>query len=169
MATHVMAFFDDLAAADRAYDALAATGIEADRISLAFTSTGDDGTYFAIEQSSKAPEGAAIGAAAGGGLAAAVTGLAVIGSLNPLGLTLWAGGPLSTILASAGLGGAVGTALGALFGTNIPEHEVKALSGRVESGNILLGVLAPDARTVEVEALLDEVGGTGIRRLWHSK
>ena len=45
-----------------------------------------------------------------------------------------------TLLAGVGVGGAVGSIIGALVGMGIPEYEAKRYEGRIKSGGILLSV-----------------------------
>src|SRR5712664_3869701 len=72
---------------------------------------------FAHEQHTKAPEGAATGAVAGGILAGALGWLVGIGSLAIPGVGPFiAAGPILAALGGAAAGGAVGVLAGALIG-----------------------------------------------------
>jgi hypothetical protein len=101
---------------------------------------------FAHEQHTKAPEGAATGAVAGGILAGALGWLVGIGSLAIPGVGPFiAAGPILAALGGAAAGGAVGVLAGALIGMGIPEYEAKQYEGKVKGGNILISVHAEDS------------------------
>src|SRR3954462_14264374 len=94
---------------------------------------------FAIENETKAPEGAATGAGTGAVLGGGLGWLAGIGALAIPGLgPLIAAGPIMAALAGAGAVGAVGGIIGALAGMGIPEYEAKRYEGRIREGGILL-------------------------------
>ncbi len=102
---------------------------------------------FAHEQHTKAPEGAATGAVAGGVLAGALGWLVGIGSLAIPGVgPLIAAGPILAALTGAAAGGAVGGLAGALIGLGIPEYEAKRYEGAVKNGNILISVHTEDSK-----------------------
>jgi len=101
---------------------------------------------FAHEQHTKAPEGAATGAGAGGILGATLGWLVGVGSLAIPGLGAFvAAGPIMAALSGAGAGAAVGGVAGALVGIGIPEYEAKLYEGKIGSGNILMSVHATSA------------------------
>lgn len=102
---------------------------------------------FAHEQHTKAPEGAAAGAVAGGLTVGVLGWLAGIGSLAIPGVgPLIAAGPIMAALSGAAAGGAVGGMAGALVGFGIPEYEAKQFEGKVRNGNILISVHAEDSK-----------------------
>src|ERR1700722_17752154 len=102
---------------------------------------------FAHEQHTKAPEGAATGAVAGGVLAGALGWLVGIGSLAIPGVgPLIAAGPILAALTGAAAGGAVGGLAGGLIGLGIPEYEAKRYEGAVKNGNILISVHTEDSK-----------------------
>jgi hypothetical protein len=102
---------------------------------------------FAHEQHTKAPEGAATGAVAGGVLVGALGWLVGIGSLAIPGVgPLIAAGPILAALSGAAAGGAVGGLAGGLIGLGIPEFEAKRYEGAIRSGNILISVHTEDGR-----------------------
>ena len=102
---------------------------------------------FAHEQHTKAPEGAATGAVAGGVLAGALGWLVGIGSLAIPGVgPLIAAGPILAALSGAAAGGAVGGLAGGLIGLGIPEYEAKRYEGAIRNGNILISVHTEDSR-----------------------
>src|SRR5205814_7269611 len=96
---------------------------------------------FAVDKSTKAPEGATTGAVAGATAGGTLGLLAGLGALAIPGLGPFiAAGPIMGALAGAGTGGAVGGLVGALVGMGIPEYEAKRYEGRIKEGGILLSV-----------------------------
>jgi hypothetical protein len=105
---------------------------------------------FAHEQHTKAPEGAAAGAIAGGLTAGVLGWLVGIGSLAIPGVgPLIAAGPIMAALGGVAAGGAVGGIAGALVGFGIPEYEAKQYEGKVKGGNILISVHTEDSKERE--------------------
>jgi hypothetical protein len=115
-------------------------GIADDDVSVLYSDTGSS-RDFVHAPSTKAPEGAAAGAGAGGVLGAAVGWLAGVGGLSLPGLaSLVAAGPILGALSGIGLGAALGGLAGALVGYGIPEFEAKRYEGKVVGGGILISV-----------------------------
>ena len=115
-------------------------GFDDDAVSVLYS---DKGTTrdFTHTSCTKAPEGAAAGASAGGVLGAAVGWLAGIGSLSIPGAGAFiAAGPILAALGGVGLGATVGGTAGALVGYGIPEFEAKRFEGKVVGGGILVSV-----------------------------
>ncbi len=105
---------------------------------------------FAHEQHTKAPEGAAAGAVAGGVTVGVLGWLVGIGSLAIPGVgPLIAAGPIMAALGGVAAGGAVGGMAGALVGFGIPEYEAKQYVGKVKGGNILISVHTEDGKERE--------------------
>jgi hypothetical protein len=101
---------------------------------------------FAHEKNTKAPEGGAIGASAGGTLGGAIGLLAGIGALAIPGLGPFiAAGPIMATLSGAAAGAAVGGITGALVGLGLPEFEAKQYESKIKSGGVLVSVHADDA------------------------
>jgi hypothetical protein len=96
----------------------------------------------ATEKHTKAPEGAATGAAIGGtlGLLTGIGALAIPG-VGPF----VAAGPIVAALAGIGAGGTIGAIAGALIGMGMPEYEAKRYEGKIKEGNILLSVHAENS------------------------
>lgn len=93
------------------------------------------------EQSTKAPEGAAVGAGSGAAVGGAMGWLAGVGALAIPGIgPVIAAGPLVAALAGIGIGGALGGFAGSLVGVGIPEYEAKRYEGRLLKGGILVAV-----------------------------
>jgi hypothetical protein len=126
--------------AENAVDHLLAAGFRNSDISVLLPD--DESTRaFAHEKSTKAPEGTAAGATAGGVIGGTMGLLAGIGMLAIPGVgPLIAAGPIMATLAGVGAGGAVGGLVGALVGMGIPEYEAKRFEGAVKGGGTLLSV-----------------------------
>jgi hypothetical protein len=88
---------------------------------------------------SKAPEGIATGATAGG-ILGGVTGLLVgIGALAIPGVgPILAAGPIAATLTGAAVGAGTGGLVGGLIGLGIPEDEANVYNDYVKDGNILV-------------------------------
>jgi hypothetical protein len=101
---------------------------------------------FAIENSTKTPEGAATGAGAGALIGGTLGWLAGIGALAIPGVgPLLAAGPILGTLSGLAVGGTVGGLSGALIGAGIPEYEARQYEGRLREGHILMSVHADDS------------------------
>lgn len=101
---------------------------------------------FAHEQNTKAPEGASIGAGAGGVAGGTLGLLAGIGLLAIPGVGPFiAAGPIMAALSGIAVGAAAGGITGALIGMGIPEIEAKRYEGKLKDGNILISVYAEDS------------------------
>lgn len=126
------------AQAEDIVNALKAAGFSNNDISVLLPDK--EGTRdFAHEQHTKAPEGAATGAAAGGITLGALGWLVGIGSLAIPGLGPFiAAGPILAALSGAAVGGAVGGLAGGLIGMGMPEYEAKQYEGKIKEGNILI-------------------------------
>lgn len=113
-----------------------------------------------IDHDQKAPEGLAIGAATGAGVATLwAVGVATIG-LPAIGPAI-AGGILASLLASAASGAAVGGLLGLLIGFGIPEDEARYYENEFLAGRTVVTVKA-DARYGDAVAILRRHGGYDI-------
>lgn len=143
MSTIITGLFESPADAAAAVSMLEYKGVAAGDISVA-AGEGFDREAFGIESHSKLPEGAAIGAGAGGAIGAVIAGFTAVGAVATGGAGLIAAGPLVAALAGAGAGAAGGGALGGLVGLGIPEHEVKHYEDALERGSVLVGVECSD-------------------------
>src|SRR6187431_255741 len=119
---------------------------------------------FAVDNSTKAPEGAYTGAGTGAVLGGGLGWLAGIGALAIPGLGPFiAAGPIVAALAGAGVGGAVGGLTGALVGMGIPEYEAKRYEGMVKDGGILLSVHSDNAEwSKKAKMILERCGASDI-------
>ncbi len=119
---------------------------------------------FAHEQNTKAPEGAVVGAGAGGAVGGTLGLLAGIGALAIPGLGPFiAAGPILAALSGVAAGAAVGGVAGGLVGMGIPEIEAKQYEGKISGGNILISAHTEDAgarRTAK--AIFERHGATDI-------
>lgn len=99
----------------------------------------------AHEMHTKAPEGAALGAGAGGLLGGALGLLVGMGAVAIPGLgPLLAAGPIVAALSGMATLGAVGGLAGGLVGLGVPEVEARQYEGKIRSGNVLLSVHVDD-------------------------
>lgn len=159
----VFGLFKDEQTLSRAVDALKAAGYRDSDISALLPDV-QTTRAFAHEKHTKAPEGAAVGAATGvlaGGTLGALLGLGAI-VIPGLGAFL-AAGPIMGALAGAGAGGAVGTLTGALVGMGIPEYEAKRYESYLTKGGALLSVHADDREWArKARSLLDGFGAYDI-------
>jgi hypothetical protein len=128
---------------------LKAAGFSGNDISVVFPDkTGS--RDFAHEQHTRAPEGAAAGAGAGGVLGGGLGWVIGIGAVGIPGVGPFiAAGPIMAALAGAAVGAAAGGLTGALVGLGSPEYQAKRYEGRILAGNILISVHAEDATEVD--------------------
>lgn len=119
---------------------------------------------FAVDNSTKVPEGAATGAGTGAVLGGGLGWLAGIGALAIPGVgPLIAAGPIMAALTGAAIGGTVGGLTGALIGMGIPEYEAKRYESKVKSGNALISVHSENsAETDRAKAIFEKAGGEDI-------
>jgi len=159
----VFGLFKDEALLDKAVDALIAAGYRREDISALLPDRTSTKT-FAHEKHTKAPEGAAVGAAAGvvgGGVVGVLLGTGAI-LIPGLGAFL-AAGPIVAALAGAGAGATVGTLTGALVGMGIPEYEAKRYESFLNEGGAIVSVHADDRDWArKARSILDGFGGYDI-------
>jgi hypothetical protein len=119
---------------------------------------------FAVDNETKAPEGAATGAGAGAVLGGGLGWLAGIGALAIPGLgPLIAAGPIMAALGGAAVGGTVGGISGGLIGMGIPEFEAKRYEGQVKGGRALICVHSENAtETDRAKAIFEAAGAEDI-------
>lgn len=148
MSTSVFCIAPSVAVANNIVARLKSAGFSDNDISVLFpdkNSTRD----FAHEKNTKAPEGATVGAGAGGAVGGTLGLLAGIGLLAIPGVGPFiAAGPIMASLSGIAVGAAVGGITGALIGMGIPEIEAKRYEGKVKDGNILISVHADDSEEV---------------------
>jgi len=130
-------------------DRLKAAGFHANEISV--LAPNKEGTRdFAVDNETKAPEGAAAGVGTGALLGGGLGWLAGIGALAIPGVgPLIAAGPIMAALTGAAIGGSVGGVTGALIGLGIPEYEAKKYEGKIQGGHCLISVHAETSEEIE--------------------
>lgn len=141
---------------------LESAGFTESQISLLLS---DDtrGKGFKIVEGSKADEGMAAGATAGGLIGAFLAGIATTGAIVIPGLNLVVAGSLIGGLAGMGAGALSGGLIGTLIGAGIPEHEAKLYEKEISGGNVLIAVEAEnDERAHLVEKILKRVDAFNI-------
>src|ERR1017187_3989772 len=136
----VIGIYPDRTTVSDAVDVLHRAGYRATDTSV-LSSENQGSKDFAIEQRTKALEGAATGAAAGAVVCAALAWFVSIQTvpIDVLG-PLVASGPVLAALAGAGAGGALGWMVGLLAGLPLPVYVAKRYAGRIRRGGILLSV-----------------------------
>jgi hypothetical protein len=119
---------------------------------------------FAIENETKTPEGATLGASTGAVLGGSLGWLAGIGALAIPGVgPLIAAGPIMAALTGVALGGAVGGISGALIGMGIPEYEAKRFEGKLKGGRCLISVHSENsAETENAKRIFENAGAEDI-------
>jgi hypothetical protein len=136
----VYGIFRDTMHVENAVDRLAGAGFRTEDISVLIPENLGN-KEFAHLKNTKAPEGTATGATAGGVVGGTLGLLAGIGALAIPGLGPFiAAGPIMGALAGIGAGGAIGGIVGALVGMGVPEYEAKRFEGRIKEGGILMSV-----------------------------
>ena len=131
-------------------DRLKASGFSASDISV--LAPDREGTReFAIDNETKAPEGAVAGAGTGAIVGGGLGWLVGIGALAIPGVgPLIAAGPILAAITGAAVGGSVGGVTGALVGLGIPEYEAKRYEGHVQGGNCLISVHSENAQQCDL-------------------
>lgn len=144
-------------------DKLKAAGFGSNDISVLMSDKGDT-RKFAIDNETKAPEGAVAGYGTGFAIGGGLGWLAGIGALAIPGLGPFiAAGPIMAALSGAAVGGVVGTLTGALIGMGIPEYEARKYEGRVKSGSSLISVHSEDSdETKRAKGILERAGAQDI-------
>lgn len=132
---------------ERAVESLRREGFSTDDISVLAP---DREAATKLQASTKAPEGAVTGASAGAVIGGAIGLLAGAGALLVPGLgPLIAAGPIMSVMAGAGVGGAVGGIGGALVGLGFPEYEAKRYESYVKNGGYLISIHTENADEVD--------------------
>lgn len=112
--------------------------------------------YFAPQENTKAPEGAAVGSLSGGILGAIIGGLTLVGNIILPGSGLLVAGPLVGALTAGAIGAAAGGLIGSLVGAGIPEHEAKFFEDALkQEGRILVVAHVPKDHVKEVKAVFE--------------
>ncbi len=161
--TAVYGLYKDRSGVDEALDALRHGGFRSTDVSVLFPQNSGS-KDFALDRSTKAPEGAVVGAGSGALVGGALAWLAGIGLLAIPGVGPFiAAGPIMALLAGVGLGGTVGTMVGGLVGMGMPEYEAKRYEGRIRAGGILLSAHCDSEEwAARAEALLKKTGAEDV-------
>lgn len=149
MTNTVSATFKTTPAAREALLKLEQRGFTDKQVSLVATDQ-SIGKSFNIEKESKAAEGGAFGATAGGLLGVIAGSLAATGAIAIPGVNLLIAGTLISAAAGAGVGGAIGGLAGSLVGLGIPEFEAKRYENEVKDGAILIVVDAESSERAQI-------------------
>ena len=138
--TSVMGIYPDRTTVSDAVNVLQKAGYRLTDISV-LASDNAGSKDFAHEKHTKAPEGAALAAAAGAVLGAALAWIVSVQTVTITGSNpLAAAGPVLAAFAGAGGGGALGWIAGWLAGSRLTEYVAKRYAGRIRNGGILLSV-----------------------------
>ncbi|MGA7171672.1 MAG: DUF3341 domain-containing protein [Candidatus Sulfotelmatobacter sp.] len=118
----------------------------------------------ATDHTTKAPEGAAVGAGSGAAVGGALGWLVGVGPLAIPGIgPVIAAGPLLAALAGVGIGGALGGFAGSLVGLGIPEYEAKRYEGQMLKNGILVAVrCGTDDQTTRAKDVLMTSGAQDV-------
>jgi hypothetical protein len=144
MSKTLIATYETPPAAARAVNRLYEEGFTDEQISM-LVSDATKEKHLALEVGTKAPEGAAGGAALGGALGAIAAGLTVVAGIVIPGLGLLVAGPLVAALAGLGVGGVAGGLIGGLVGLGFSETEAKVVEEAIRKGNVALAITAENA------------------------
>lgn len=163
MSRTITAVYRDRDSARLAIDRLLEAGFSRHDISALSADPSLPGRHLGVENRTKAPEGAAVGAATGGVIGAVAATLVAIGAVAVPGLGLVAAGPVLSALAGAGAGGAAGGVIGAIAGMGVPEHEARMYADELDAGGVLVGVTAHDDRVDLAKKCLEVRGAETVR------
>ena len=141
--------------AEYAVEGLKPEGFQNNEISVLFPH-GHGLTQHVHVKSTKALDGAEVGAGAGAIVGGVLGWLAGAGMLAIPGIVaVVAAGPIATALVAAGALGGIGGLWGGLIGLGIPEKEAKHYEGRLHKGDILLSVhCSEEARMTHANEIL---------------
>lgn len=163
MAKAVIGTVKSRAQAELVVDRLKSGGFLSTNISVLLADA-EGSKEFAVDNQTKAPEGAATGAGAGAAIGGVLGWLAGIGTLAIPGVgPLIAAGPIMAALGGAAVGGALGGLAGALVGMGIPEYEAKRYEERIKGGRVLIAVHAEDSDEVDrAKEVFESVGAEDV-------
>lgn len=140
MTNAVFGFGSSISQASRIVDDLRAAGFAREHISVLFPRDAY-AQALVYEEASKAPEGMAAGASAGGLFGGALGWLSGIGALAIPGIGPFiAAGPILAALSGAAVGATVGGITGGVVGLGIPEVEATEMERKIRAGEILVAV-----------------------------
>ncbi len=159
MKAAVLAIVSNPVQAEAVVDELRLSGFSNSDVSALFPDV-EGSQEFAHANSTKAPEGAVIGAGAGGLLGGVAGWLLGLGTLAIPGVgPIIAAGPIFAALSGVALGGAAGGLSGALAGLGFPEYEAKLYAGKLQDGNILIAAHTENSHETKVARQIFERAG----------
>lgn len=155
----VTAIFENRNDAVMAMNSLEKMGYHQDDLTLLVSENSwNKGEDLKIQQNTKGPEGAAIGAGVGGIVGAVAAGLTTVGAVAATGgVGLLAAGPIVGALAGAGAGGASGGVIGGLIGLGYPEVEAKYVDEALGKGAVMVGIETNEDRVDMLKNKLETV------------
>lgn len=164
MSNYVTAVFKNRTTAEKAVDDLIEHGIRKKDISV-LMSDSTKGKEFAMDINSKAPEGAAAGALAGGTLGAIAAGLTTVGTVAATtgGLGLLATGPIVGILAGGGAGAATGGIIGSLIGLGFNDTDIKLVDKDIQNGSILITTESAEEWRSDIKEIFERSGAKTVK------
>lgn len=138
-------------------------GFRSEDISVLMANRGET-KDFAINNQTKAPEGAVAGTGTGAIVGGALGWLVGIGALAIPGLGAFiAAGPIMAAMSGVAVGGALGSLTGALIGMGIPEFEAKKYEGKVKEGSALISVHSDDIPSIDrAKEIFESIGASNI-------
>src|SRR5215510_4585935 len=158
--SEVTALFNDRENADSAYEWLLKNGYNSSDVHLLMSEETRQKYHYAEATEPETTEEDAVvgletGVAVGGGLGVALGIIAAVSAAVIIpGMGLAVTGPL------AGAGGLVGGALGALYGSSVPEEEAHELEQKIREGSILISVRSHSDEDADlIESAWRERGG----------
>jgi hypothetical protein len=163
MAKAVLGTVRSRAQAELVVDRLKSGGFLATNISVLLADA-EGAKEFAVDNKTKAPEGAATGAGTGAVIGGGLGWLAGIGAIAIPGLGPFiAAGPIMAALTGAAVGGALGGVTGTLVGLGIPEYEAKRYEGKIKGGRALIAVHAENSDEAKrAKEIFESVGAEDI-------
>ena len=165
MSKTITAVFKTRLAADAALVKLDQAGFTKEQVTMLVTEE-TRCKHFAIDEDSKAGEGALDGAAIGGLSGALYLALASAGAVLIPGLNIVVSGVLLGALAGLGAGAVTGGLVGALVGLGVPEHEAKLYEDTIRKGAILIAIEAHDNATADrIQTILKGSNAESIKAL----
>jgi len=156
MTSLVSATFETRMAAEEALRKLENIGVSDTQISIVVTDE-TRGDHFVMEDHSRADEGFAGGATAGGLIGAVLVALTAAGTLVIPGVNLVVTGALVGGLAGLATGATTGGLIGALIGAGFNEHEAKIYDEEIRKGAVLMAVKPLDSKQHDrIEEIFEE-------------
>lgn len=150
--------------AESAVSAFKDAGFSTSDISVLLPRRVESEEELVMDNCTKAPEGAAMGAGSGAAVGGALGWLLGIGALVIPGIgPVIAAGPILAVLAGVGIGGALGGFAGSLIGVGISESEARKYEGKVKKGGILVAAHCESSDEIKrAEEILKRTGAEDV-------